>query len=61
MKNYQKLILASVAFIIHIQLLAQDIDIDLVDDTPEIFEKPIFWVIVGIVVIIVAYLFKRKK
>ena len=61
MKNYQKFILASAAIIIYTQSLAQDINIDLADDTPQIFEKPIFWIIVGIVVIIVAYLFKRKN
>lgn len=38
-----------------------DIDVDLDGkDTPAIFEKPEFWIGVGVVVIIIAIILKRK-
>lgn len=61
MKNYQKLILPLIAIIIYGKLGAQDIDVDLTDDSPAIFENPIFWIGVAVVLIIIVYMLKRNK
>lgn len=45
-----------------IRAFSQDIDIDLDgNDSPEIFENPLFWVGAAVVLIILALIYKKKK
>ena len=38
-----------------------DVDIDLADDTPNIFENPQFWIGVAVVAVIVAFILRGRN
>jgi len=48
-------------FLFSIASYAQlDVDIDLTDDTPALMDRPIFWIGLAVVLIIIALILKRK-
>lgn len=63
-KTTQKLFACIILSVFAIATFAQDgldIDVDLADDSPDIFERPVFWVAVAAVLIILALILRKKK
>lgn len=61
-KITSKVTLLIAALFLSIQSYAQlDIDVDLADDTPSLFENPMFWIGVAVVVVIVALIIGMSK